>query len=210
MTFLNVRIKMTGKYMTLLVVLFLMNTFICEAQKLKLGVTSSPTISFVASDNNDVEGDGSAVGILYGLMADYQFSDNERYTLFTGFNIHHTAALFISRTAKYKVLTSLVEVPAIFKLQSNLVNQKNFYGQFGLNFGLPISSKVKKGPDEDARAKGAQLAINIGTGMHFELDEKGVSINVGVFFNNGFTNVLEVEGEKFRLKHLGFRFGIYF
>ena len=179
-------------------------------QKLKLGVTASPTISFVASDNNNVEGDGSVAGIIYGLMADYKFSDNERYSFFTGFNIHHSGARFISRTAKYKLLATFVEVPAIFKLQSNVVNEKNFYGQFGLNFGLPISSKVRKGPDLNAKARGFQIAVNIGAGMQFNLDENGVNLNVGIFLNNGFTDVVKVEGEKFRIKHLGFRLGLYF
>ncbi len=185
-------------------------SFTSFAQKLKLGVTISPTFSFVASDNDDVIANGSAIGILYGLMADYQFSDNERYALFTGLNIHHTAAKFKSLNSTYKVAASIVEVPAIFKLNSNSVNSKNYYGQFGFNFGIPISDKVKEGFDEMAEVTGVLLTVNIGGGLHFDLADDGVQLNVGIYFDNGFTTLFKVEGEKFRLKHLGLRAGLYF
>ncbi len=181
-----------------------------QAQDFKLGVTATPTISFVASDNNDVESDGNSIGLVYGLMADYNISQNERYSLFTGFNIHHTSAKFISRSDAYKVAATFIQVPAVFKLHTNPVNLKSFYAQFGFNLGLPISNKVKEGPEEQVNVAGLLLAINMGAGMHYELTKNGVTLNLGIYFNNGFTNVYEIEGEDFRLKHLGFRLGAYF
>lgn len=181
-----------------------------EAQQLRLGVTASPTFSFVASDNDDVEADGSKIGINYGLVADYQFSSNDRYNLSTGFTVHHTGAKFVSATEYYDVAATLLEIPAVFKLQTNLVNQRSFYGQFGFNFGIPISSKVKEGTDTNVSFKGLKTAINMGLGVQFDLSENGVVLNTGLYFDNGFTNVFEIEGEKFRLKHLGLRLGVYF
>ncbi len=204
----NIIVSNKSLYLLTLMMLLCFNTLF--GQKLKLGVTISPTMSFVSSDNEDVSADGSGIGLLYGLMADYQFSDNERYALFTGFNVHHTSGKFKSATNTYSVAASIIEIPAIFKLSSDFVNSKNFYGQFGLNFGLPISDKVKEGPDDLAEVTGILLAVNIGAGMHFDLSQNGARINAGIFFDNGFTNVYKVEGEKFRLKHLGFRAGVYF
>ena len=179
-------------------------------QRLELGVTVSPTFSFVASDNDDVEADGSKIGIVYGLMADYQFSQNERYKLFTGFNIHHTGAKFASDTENYEVAATLLEIPAVFKLETNIVDQRSFYGQFGFNFGIPLSSKVKEGIDTNVQFKGLLVAVKIGGGVQFELAENGIALNTGIYFDNGFTNLFEIEGEKFRLKHLGLRLGVYF
>ena len=195
---------------TCLIVLTMLSASWCSAQKLKLGVTASPTFSFVASDNEDVSSDGNSIGILYGLMADYQFSDNEKYALFTGFNIHHTNGKFSSATENYSVAVSLIEIPAIFKLSTDQVNLINYYGQFGLNFGLPISNKVKEGIESQVDVTGILLAVNIGAGLHYELVENGVKLNLGIFFDNGFTNIYKIEGEKFRLKHLGIRAGVYF
>ena len=189
--------------------LLIVTTF-TYSQKLKLGVTASPTVSFVASDNDDVKADGSKIGLVYGLMADYRFSENEQYNFFTGFVVHHTAAKFVSATDYYDVSATLLEIPAAFKLQTNSVNQKIYYGQFGFNLGVPISSKVNEGPDENVEFKGLYAAINFGAGVQFELSDNGVSLNFGLYYNNGFTNVFEIEGEKFRLKHLGLRVGAYF
>ena len=75
---------------------------------------------------------------------------------------------------------------------------------------MPISNKVKEGTEANVDVGGLLLAINIGAGTHIELQDDGVALNLGVFFDNGFTNVFEIEGEKFRIKHLGFRAGIYF
>lgn len=190
--------------------IFLLTFQWANAQELTLGVTVTPTLSFTASDNQDVESDGSKLGILYGLMADFQFSDNENYSVFTGFNIHHTGAKFISRDASYNVAATFIQFPAIFKLQTNVVNNRNFYGQFGFNLGLPISNKVKEGLEANVDVGGIFLAVNIGAGTHIELQDDGVALNLGIFFDNGFTNIFEIEGEKFRIKHLGFRAGIYF
>ena len=194
----------------LLALLFVCFALLGFSQNFKLGVTASPTIGFVSSDNDDVEADGSQIGILYGLMADYRFSSNERYHISTGFVIHHTGGEFASATERYEVAASLIEVPFMFKLVSDEVNLKSFYGQFGVNMGVPVSSKVQSGTDENVEFKGLLAAINIGVGMHYELVDNGVTLNAGLFYDNGFTNVFEIEGEKFRLKHLGLRIGVYF
>jgi len=180
------------------------------AQKLKLGVTVTPTASILSTSDELVQSDGGSLGIVYGLMADYQFSENERYALFTGFTVHHTAGKFKSALEQYKVAVTILEIPAIFKLNTNQVNLKSYYGQFGFNFGVPISHKTKEGPEDNVNVVGVLAAINIGAGMHYELVENGVMLNLGLYFDNGFTSIYKIEGQQFRLKHIGLRAGVYF
>lgn len=200
------------RYMKLYAVIFIIafTQWKADAQELKLGITVTPTFSFVASDNNTVSGNNGDIGILYGLMADYQIGEQERYALFTGLTVHHTSASFEGQSGDYKIATSILEIPAAFKLSSNYVDNSKFYGQFGLNLGIPVSDKVKEGPEENIDVRGLLAAINMGLGWQYDFSEDGVVLNIGAYFNNGFTNVIEVEGQKFRLKHLGLRAGLYF
>lgn len=181
-----------------------------SAQEVKLGITVTPTFSFSASDNNTVSSSNGDIGILYGLMADYIFGDSDRYAIFTGLTVHHTAASFKGQSGDYKIATSILEIPASFKLSSNYVDNSRFYGQFGMNLGIPVSDKVKEGPEDNIDVRGVLAAINMGLGWQYDFSTDGVVLNLGVYFNNGFTNVIEVEGQKFRLKHLGLRAGLYF
>ena len=181
-----------------------------QGQELKLGITFTPTIGFGATDNEDVENDGTNLGLVYGIVADYIFNDNNRYAVQTGLNIHHTAGKFSGEQGDYKATLSMIEIPALFKLSTDWVDERNYFGQFGFRFGLPVSDKVKDGDSSMISTKGLYMALTFGLGAQLELSDNGVVLSGGLYYDNGFTSMFEVEGEKFRLKHIGVQTSVYF
>ncbi|MGB3799198.1 MAG: porin family protein [Lewinella sp.] len=68
--------------------LFLLSSLTVAAQynPIQLGIQLSPTFSYLTTDNNLIESDGTNLGLKLGLMAEYYFQDN--YSIHTGLNIH--------------------------------------------------------------------------------------------------------------------------
>lgn len=53
---------------------------------IQLGIQLSPTFSYMGTDNNLIEGDGTKLGLKLGLIAEYFFQDE--YSIHSGINIH--------------------------------------------------------------------------------------------------------------------------
>ena len=75
----------------LLPCLFLLSSLSLVAQynPIQLGIQASPTFSWMTTDNNLIESDGTNLGLKLGLMAEYYFQDN--YSIHTGINFHFGA-----------------------------------------------------------------------------------------------------------------------
>jgi hypothetical protein len=57
-----------------------------QVSPIQFGVQLSPTFSYMNTDNNLIEGDGTNVGLKLGLIAEYYFQEN--YSFHTGINFH--------------------------------------------------------------------------------------------------------------------------
>ena len=75
----------------LLPFLFLLCSVTATAQynPIQFGIQLSPAFSYMTSDNNLIESDGTKLGLKLGLMAEYYFQDN--YSIHTGLNFHFGA-----------------------------------------------------------------------------------------------------------------------
>jgi len=75
----------------LLTLCALLTSFAAFAQinPIQLGVQVSPTFSYMGTDNNLIEGDGTKLGVKLGLIAEYYFQDN--YSIPSGINVHFGA-----------------------------------------------------------------------------------------------------------------------
>lgn len=60
-----------------------------QVNPIQLGVQLSPTFSYMNTDNNLIESDGSKLGLKLGLIAEYYFQDN--YSIHSGINVHFGA-----------------------------------------------------------------------------------------------------------------------
>ncbi|NJB87136.1 hypothetical protein GGR26_002913 [Lewinella marina] len=53
---------------------------------IQFGLQLSPSFSYLTTDNNLIESDGTNLGLKLGLIAEYYFQDN--YSIHTGLNVH--------------------------------------------------------------------------------------------------------------------------
>lgn len=163
----------------------------------------------------DVKSDGSKVGFIYGLMADYFFAEN--YGIVTGLQINSTGGK-ITATARdlskgqnkvtkatFDYSLQYLEVPLALKLRTDNISGFRFFGQLGITAGFNISKKadytvayyaadstLKTVSDTKAKLQGGfgliapiLFQMNIGAGMEYPFSNK-LTAYVGLFFNNGF------------------------
>lgn len=201
--------RTTGLMLILAVILSVLTAPTLHAQKVKVGVMLGQAWGFSASDNQFVEGGSFEPGFKYGLHAQINLTENERYALLTGLQIYHSRADFQSIDHTYRLKSSIFQLPVLLKLSTNYVNDHNYFGQFGFQLGAPVGDKVVKGP-EQASARGLYSALHFGLGYQQILSDLGVTLSGAIYYENGFTNVFEVEGQKFRLKTLGLRLTCFF
>lgn len=180
---------------------------------------ASPTLSWMrpsaAKDGDQSQkSGGDKVGITYGLMADYNFTEN--YTIATGLQVNSAGGKINTENNKaadlgvlkssFNYTLQYLEIPVALKLKTDPIHKFTFFGQVGLTLGFNISKKatyelvqhrVAKGDTTykaDAKEKitgsvGAIAPIvfqmNIGIGTQYAINKK-MDAYVGFFFNNGF------------------------
>ena len=79
---------MKSTSLTALCLLAGLTTF-AQVNPIQLGIQLSPTFSYMGTDNNLIESDGTKLGLKLGLIAEYYFQDN--YSIHTGINVHFGA-----------------------------------------------------------------------------------------------------------------------
>lgn len=207
----------------------------------RFGITASPGISWLTPDAEQVEKDGSRFAFLYGLLMDYKFGNNERYAMQTGITIGLGGGKLTGTSNPdeeeevYKAMLTPklqhLEIPIAMKLRSNDVGDMVFYGLVGLTPGFVIRSRAKyefndaEGqvssdniklkdldfyPTNVSRPVPFHLGLQMEAGMEYSFSEN-TALVVGLFFNNGFTNMLK-DGDKERivLRRFGLRLGVLF
>ena len=188
-------------------------------KKLRFGVYVSPTLSWMrpsaAKDGDQTQkSGGSKLGITYGLMADYNFTEN--YTIATGLQVNSTGGKIETENTKASDLGVLksnfnytlqyLEIPVALKLKTDQINKFTFFGQLGVTLGFNISKKATyelvqhrlKGGDTTYKADAKEkitggvgaiapvvFQMNIGIGAQYAINKK-LDAYVGLFFNNGF------------------------
>lgn len=182
----------------------------------RLGLTAYPTFGFIKAESG--KGNGTNLGFAYGLLGDFNFAENYSFSTgvimttingksteidpspyvgahsnseYANYNLKQPSAIDL----KYKM--QYIEIPLTIKLKTNLINNRSWYGQFGLSNDFRISAK------QDAKSGSVNLAndvnasdwtnfyragIVIGAGVAFDLDGKTSAIT-GLTLNNGFTNI---------------------
>jgi hypothetical protein len=70
----------------LCLVAFFSFTYQLSAQAFKFGIQASPVVSWMHSNNKQVSTTGANLGIDFGLIGEYYFSENENYAFTMGLN----------------------------------------------------------------------------------------------------------------------------
>lgn len=211
---------------TISLYLLLLLPVISFSQSVRFGFTTSPTLGFNSIDPSNAgiadgiefsEDSSSKFGFQYGVMADFDISSDDRYFFNTGLVMHHTGYNFSSEgglagTTDYEVSTQYLEIPTTLKLKTNEIGFLKYYGHFGLNHGIKVGEKIKS-PDDAASSEfdpaSYNAALNVGGGIEFNLSGE-TSLMGGLFYNNGFSKVLDDSRGTLKQNQLGLRIGVFF
>lgn len=192
-----------------------------DSKKFRFGVFVAPTMSWMrpTTDKTDDNmyaptNEGSKVGFMYGLMAEYNFQDN--YAIVTGLQINMTGGKINSKylgaekanvvnNTNFNYRLNYLEIPVALKLRTDPISGFRFFGQLGLTTGFNIAKKATYNVDyfgddenvplnskgENEKIKGTlaiapvMFTMNIGGGAEYPINNK-LAAYAGIFFNNGF------------------------
>jgi len=198
-------------------VLIALNSFSGAAQgeinKLRLGLTATPTINWITSDNKNWDGNGAQLGISYGVLADFVLVGNDNYLFSTGFTLNHSGGslkypsayqtggtpAWQAGDAEAKYSFRYIDIPLAIKLRTNEVGYLHYYGMFGASTGFNIGAKreieYSTGftEEEESFTDDVNLfraGLIIGGGVEFNLSGN-TYLMAGLTYHNGFTNILK-------------------
>lgn len=208
---------------------------------LRFGFTANPLISWMNPEASEIEKGKVRGGIEYGFITDINFSENYilatgiTVTLSGGNLVYTNSVLMRNSTdtlfagdvnARFKL--HYINLPVVFKMRTNQIGKFRYYGGLGLVMSFRYKARV------DAEANGVQifendnivknkdqtdgvfeslifdLALHVEGGIEYPFSEK-TALVAGVFYRNGFVNVLsDFNEDKISLNNLGLRIGVLF
>lgn len=197
-------------------------------QKVRIGLTASPTFGFLRVLDESMTNQGSRAGLSYGLLIEYRIDNNENYAFssgvlhsLTGGNVITDVGDSLGTMITQNLKPQYISLPATIRLRTNEIRYITYYGQFGLIPSFLISKRENRtfAPDPNSLSTtnstitGAQIvniALQIGAGIEYSLSG-ATALLLGVYYDNGFTNIIKVAGQdKISLRHLGIRAGMFF
>jgi hypothetical protein len=203
--------------------LFLL-TSTAQDRRASFGLQFSNGISFMNSDNVNIEPTKVGYAFDYGLMVDIHFTEN--YGLGTGLIIGQTRAsranspainaldtnFLFSNNFPFGALETYkytyVNLPTTFKLMTNEMGYFRFFGEFGIVNSFRVRSRFsskgtelqnvninKKGDLGELTSTLYNASLKVGGGFEYIISDK-TALVVGLSFQNGFVNVLKDGDDK--------------
>jgi hypothetical protein len=199
-------------------------------QNFRIGINMDPIISWFSPDSKPIDKDGSKLGFNGGLMLETYFQKN--YAFATGINLAYMGGNLLydssiivkvkdgdpvtlpaGQTVEYTL--QYISIPLSLKMKSNQIGYINYYGQLGLVPQINIKAKAKGAgglldKDNVPEEIGAfNLSYFIGGGIEYSLGGT-TALNIGIFFNNGFIDLLENKDYKAAMNFFNLRLGVMF
>lgn len=194
------------KRITLFSALFILALTGWSQTRIQLSFTGSPSLNWMKSNNLSVAKERIVAGYDFGLNGDIFFSENERYSLFTGLQILNTGGSVTYREAfqfsgktlppstKIRYRLRYVEIPLAIKLKTDQFHRTRYWGQFGLSSMINIGANGDSSDDTFRKANINDeinlfnLAMIVGAGFDFDLGGSN-SVTAGLIFHNGLTDI---------------------
>lgn len=221
------------KYLVILFLLIFTDSIF--AQGVRMGLSASPQLSWMNSNNGRVESDGVRFGFNFGMNTDFFFA--ERYSFSTGVFINNTGGklkyndtlLFDSNDEIYKlnpnaVITykiQYVDIPMNFRMESNQIGYFVFYAQFGVTNHLRIGASADVNSSNiELNGSGCKEEVNfysmgydIGGGFNYYFS-KNTAVTVGILYSNGFIDITDNSDSKYSdnatLRNIALKIGVLF
>ena len=198
--------------------------------KIRLGAHIDPIFSWFSPRSSKIAKDGARLGYNGGLIVEDYFAPN--YALVTGLNLTQlggnllykeeadistgqgTHVLLPAQTSVAFNINYLT-IPMALKLKSNEIGYFTYYAELGFSPEINIGSKATStgGALNKENVAKEINAFNIsyffGGGIEYNIGGQ-TSLVGGVFFNNGFGDVLSADRYKAALNYVTIRVGVMF
>jgi hypothetical protein len=196
----------------------------------RLGAHIDPVFSWFSTKTSDIEKDGARLGYNGGLIVEYYFAPN--YALVTGLNLTQLGGnlkyqqattittgesdeivLPAGTTVAYNV--NYLSIPIALKLKSNQIGYFTYFAELGFTPQVNIGSRASSEgnaihKDNVSKEINAfNVSFFFGGGIEYNIGGQ-TSLVGGIFFNNGFADILSNNGDKGQLNFVNIRFGVMF
>lgn len=181
----------------------------------QFGFKAGPNIGWYNTDSDDYENEGMDFGGSWGVVADFFIMENYSFT--TGFDV-----LYLNGTMSYPAVyeydassaqesgclkrsyrTKYVELPFIFTMKTNEINNIRYYGQVGFGLGMLLTAKANDEftPDNGDPAitqkqnihdelRFTRESLILGAGVEIPL-QGSTYLRIGLVYDNAFANMLK-------------------
>jgi len=200
-------------------------------QDFRIGINFDPVMSWFSPNSKTIDGAGAKLGFNGGLMLETTFRQN--YVFATGIDLTYLGGnllydnstiitvdkdadttLLANTTVEYTL--QYLSIPLSLKLKTNPIGYISYYGQVGLTPQFNISAKAtsdngnKLDNDNVNKEIGLlNLSFFIGGGIEYDLGGT-TALNIGIFYNNGFIDLLADKDYKAALNYVNLRLGVLF
>jgi hypothetical protein len=206
-----------------------MPVIFCQSP-IRLGAHFDPVVTWFSTRTPEIDKDGSKLGFNGGLIVEDYFTKN--YAFVTGLSFtslggnllyHEEESLTIGNgshvtlpagtTVAYTI--NYLTIPVALKLKSNEIGYFTYYAQLGFSPQINIGSKATTTGSLLTKDNVSQeinlfhLSFLFGGGIEYNIGGQ-TSLIAGIFFNNGFTDVLSNSDHKSALNFLTIRIGVMF
>lgn len=197
--------------------------------KLRLGVHLDPMASWLSPRTNRIQKDGARPGLNGGLMVEYYFHPN--YGIVTGLNLGLRGGNVLYRdtvtieTGDSRVVVpagstvaynlNYLTIPVGLKLKTNEIGYFTYFAELGFSQEINIGSRANSSGNDLNKTNVPKetnllnMSYFFGGGVEYNVGGN-TSLVAGVFFNNGFVDVLSNNHHKAVLNYLSFRAGVLF
>jgi hypothetical protein len=198
--------------------------------KVRLGAHIDPVFSWFSPKTSHIEKDGARLGYNGGLIVEYYFAPN--YALVTGLNLTQLGGnllyneevdittgegdhVILPPQTSVAFNVNYITIPMALKLKSNEIGYLTYFAELGFSPQVNIGSRASStgGALEKDNVSKEINAFNVsfyfGGGIEKNIGGQ-TSLMGGIFFNNGFGDILSADAHKAALNFVNIRLGIMF
>ncbi len=196
----------------------------------RLGAHIDPIFSWFSTKSSQIEKDGARLGYNGGLIVEYYFAPN--YALVTGLNLTQLGGNLLYKEevdittgeGDHVILppqtsvafnVNYLTIPMALKLKSNEIGYLTYFAELGFSPEVNIGSRASStggALDKDNVSKeinAFNISFFFGGGIEKNIGGQ-TSLMGGIFFNNGFGDILSADSHKAALNFVNIRLGIMF
>ncbi|MEZ5006585.1 MAG: porin family protein [Chitinophagales bacterium] len=208
-------------------------------EEFRFGITANPGVVWVKPDNQNISSNGVRFGFDFGLVVDYIFGQQDRYSFNSGVNLLISGARLKGTAIDSSGLTSdltarinYLEIPLTIKLRSNEVGYLTYYGQLGFTPQFAVRSRadytidslgttieevknikfrdIPVQPLTIAKVRPFNIGLVVEAGLEYAISDNTVLVG-GLFFNAGFLDMFkDSDSERVVSRSIGLRVSVLF